>query len=137
MSRIEFIIFSNLEQQEYSNLAIRVQTLLRDNQIRSQIFGYSVLKQNPIFPCLEIGIIFFVTLGGILEVYPEEIKIFLQKIGNRLKTRVKVIVSPSKSTVVEDAIPGINANETISLALDDDSGFQKLDNLIKRILMVK
>jgi hypothetical protein len=39
--------------------------------------------------------------------------------------------------VVEDAIPGINADETISLALDDDSGFQKLDNLIKRILMVK
>ncbi len=136
-SRIEFLIFSNLEQQEYSNLASRVQTLLRDNQIRSQIFGYSVLKQNPIFPCLEIGIIFLVTPETILEVYPEEIRIFLQEIGNRLKTRVKVIVSLSKSTLVEDAIHGINADETTSLSLDDDSGFQKLDNLIKRILMVK
>jgi hypothetical protein len=136
-SRIEFIIFSNLEQQEYSNLAIRVQTLLRDNQIRSHICGYSVLKKNPIFPCLEIGIIFLVTPGGILEVYPEEIKRFLQKIGNRLKTRVKVIASPSKSTVVEDALPGINTDENISLSLDDNSGFQELDNLIKRILMVK
>lgn len=135
-SRIEFIIFSNLEQ-EYSNLAIRVQALLRDNQIISHIFGYSVLKRNLIFPCLEIGIIFLVTPGGILEFSPEEIKRFLQEIGSRLKTRVKVIVSPSKSTVVEDAIPGINADQTISLSLDDDSGFQKLDNLIKRILMVK
>jgi hypothetical protein len=135
-SRLEFIIFSNLEQ-EYSNLAIRVQTLLRDNQIRSQIFGYSILKKNPIFPFLEIGIIFLVTPGEIRENYPEEIERFLHKIGNRVKTLVKVIVPSSKSTVVEDAIPGINADETISLALDDDSGFQKLDNLIKRILMVK
>lgn len=135
-SRLEFIIFSDLEQ-EYSNLAIRVQTLLRDNQIRSQIVGYSVLKQNPIFPFLEIGIIFVVTPGGILEVSPEEIERFLHKIGSRVKTLVKVIVIPSISNVVEDAISGINADETISLSLDDDSGFQKLDNLIKRILMVK
>jgi hypothetical protein len=78
-----------------------------------------------------------VTPGGILEVYPEEIKRFLQKIGNRLKTRFKIIASPSKSPVVEDAIPGINTDENISLSLDDNSGLQKLDNLIKRILMVK
>jgi hypothetical protein len=114
-----------------------VQTLLRDNQIRSHINGYSFLKENRFFPFSRIGIIFLVTPGGISGVSPEEIEKFLQKIGDGVKTLVKAIASPSKNTVVEDAIPGINADENISLSLDDDSGFQKLDNLIKRILMVK
>jgi hypothetical protein len=133
-SKLHFIIFTNLSNHRSTNLAQKLQVLLRDNQIPcNAISNYNVLTDYRNSCFAEQGIIFLMTHEQIPELSWQQIEACAKEKLGKNRITLKILLSDEDGTPAMDMLSNFYTENVIDFSLNKKHDFESLNSLIKRI----